>query len=253
MAMLDRYKKTGGFNQLLILLETCGSAKQQKFLEIIRQEDARWADALTAKMIDLTRFLTWSDSAIAEVTGAMMEINVAAIISTMDEAQQTRLMGTLPHIKRRKVQDLLMAQKPSPGEIASSTNKLFETIRRLSQEGVLRMDKVDPPLFIDADIEDRLKQGKDIAGVPTAAESLAKAVASLPAVDNGPETRHLRIVNSIDTNELQNVADTKTAKSHDNEVLLLKRKIQLLQNENISLRQELAIVTSKLDQIRKLS
>ena len=66
MAMLDRYKKTGGFNQLLTLLETCGPQKKVKFLEIIRLEDPRWADALEAKMIDLKRFLKWNDSAIAE-------------------------------------------------------------------------------------------------------------------------------------------------------------------------------------------
>ncbi len=263
--MLDRYKKTGGFNQLMTLLETCGPQKQLKFLEIIRLEDPRWADALESKMIDLKRFLSWSDAAIAEVTGAMLDINVSAVISSLPEDQQIRLLGMLPHIKRRKVQDLLDGAKPSPGEVASSTNKLFEAIRKLSQDGVLRLDKVDPPLFIDADIEDRLKAGMNISGVPSAAESFAKANAAdslshlhSEAAD-GPQ---LRIVNS----PVSAAAGSGAGTAHSNgtkaegfsraaeqEIAQLKKRVQFLQQENVNLKHELANAVAKLEQIRKLS
>ena len=36
--MLDRYKKTGGFVQLLMLIETSSASKRDKFLEIIESE-----------------------------------------------------------------------------------------------------------------------------------------------------------------------------------------------------------------------
>lgn len=251
MAMLDRYKKTGGFNQLLTLLETCGAQKQQKFLEIIRQEDPRWADALTAKMIDLKRVLTWTDSAIAEVTGAMQEIHAAAVISSVTEDQKERLLGTLPHLKRRKVQDLLEGQKPTPSEVATSLNKLLETIRRLSQDGVLRMDKIDPVLFVDGDIEERLKQGKTIVGVPSASESLARAVAATPGEITEPEAPHLRVVTTMDPSAVS--LDAKDPKASEQEIILLKKRVQLLLQENAALRQEITSLTGKLDQIRKLS
>lgn len=38
MGMLDRYKKKGGFNQLLQLLETSPSAKREQFLSLIGGE-----------------------------------------------------------------------------------------------------------------------------------------------------------------------------------------------------------------------
>lgn len=252
MAMLDRYKKTGGFNQLLTLLETCGAQKQQKFLEIIRQEDPRWADTLVVKMIDLKRFLSWNDAAIAEVTGAMVELNMASVISSLPQDQQTRLLETLPHIKRRKVQDLLESQKPTPGEIATSLNKLYETIRRLSQEGVLRLDKVDPILFVDGDIEERLKQGKTIIGVPSAAESLARANASSGAAPSEEhEAPHLKIVTTMEPQPVfEGGRDPKAA---EQEIIMLKKRVQLLTQENAALRQELTEARSKLDQIRKLS
>ena len=252
--MLDRYKKTGGFNQLLTLLETCGAQKQSKFLEIIRTEDPRWADALEAKMIDLKRFLSWSDSAVAEVTGAMLDLNIGAVISSLNEDQQKRLMSTLPHIKRRKVEEQLEGAKPSPGEVAASINKLFETIRKLSQDGVLRLDKVDALLFIDADIEDRLKAGMNIVGVPSAAESFAKATASaLLANDMDPsDGPKLQIVKSMNTVVVPSKADSHS-RAGEQEIVLLKKRIQLLQQENAALKQDLANAQAKLDQIRKLS
>jgi hypothetical protein len=254
MAMLDRYKKTGGFNQLLTLLETCGAQKQAKFLEIIRAEDPRWADALEAKMIDLKRFFTWSDAAIAEVTGAMLDLNIGAVISSLPEDQQTRILSTLPHIKRRKVQELLDRPKPSPGEVAVSMNKLFETIRKVTQEGILRLDKIDPLLFVDSDIEDRLKAGMNIIGVPTAAESFAKAnAAALLDIDNDEKDgAKLHIVKSMNTVVVPSKADASNRVS-DQEIQLLKKRIQMLQQENTALKQELVNANAKLDQIRKLS
>ena len=242
MAMLDRYKKTGGFNQLLTLLETCGSQKRTKFLEIIRQEDARWADALVAKSVDLSRFLSWPDAAIAEVTGAMLEINVASVISSLDQTQQTRLLATLPHIKRRKVEDLLTTQNPSSGEVATSLNKLYEMIRKLAADGILRLDKIDPNAYVDSDIEDRLKQGKDIVGVISLADSIQ---------DEAFETPQLSIVRSM--NGVSTPTDSRESKSLELEVANLKKKLIVLQQENANLRQELANAVGKLEQIRKLS
>ena len=39
MSMIDRYKKKGGFLQLLNLLETTGGEKREKFLKMIAEEN----------------------------------------------------------------------------------------------------------------------------------------------------------------------------------------------------------------------
>lgn len=257
MAMLDRYKKTGGFNQLLTLLETCGPQKKQKFLEIIRLEDPRWADALEAKMIDLNRFFKWNDSAVSEVTGAMLEINVATILTSMPEHAE-RILATLAHNKKKRVQEVADATKPTAAEIATSVNKLYETIRRLIHEGVLRLDKIDPDLYVDEDIEDRLKLGKPIAGVLSAADSLAKAVSSIPA-DAGPETALLHIVKSMTpppATKPPTPAPTSSFRDptvYEQENILLKKRVFLLTEENDALRQDLVNIQARLDQIRKLA
>ena len=253
MAMLDRYKKTGGFNQLLTLLETCGTQKKQKFLEIIRMEDPRWADALEAKVISLERFFKWSDSAVAEVTGAMLEINVATILTAMPEHSE-RIMATLPSSKRRRVQEVADASKPTPAEVATSVNKLFETIRRLTHEGTIRLDKVDPDMFVAEDIEDRLKTGKPISGVISAADSLAKMVNSLPAT-KPTDTPHLQIVTSMTPTQAAPpaAANGRDPTVSEQENVLLKKRLLLLQEENDALRQDLVNIQARLDQIRKLA
>lgn len=253
MAMLDRYKKTGGFIQLLILLETSSPQKQGRFLEIIRQEDPRWADALTAKLIDINRILTWSDSAISEVTGSMLDINIAAILSWLTAEQGERLLNTLGSIKRRKVLDLFEgSNKPSAAEVASSFNKMYETVRRLAQEGTLRFDKIDPFLHIDSDIEDRLKQGKTIVGVPEFSESFDAKLASKTTPITPSTQPTLQIVTSLDAKAWAG-ADQKVPPEVEAELAGLRKKVTTLQAENGTLRQELTVAKGKLEQIKKIA
>lgn len=245
MGMLDRYKKSGGFVQLLTLLETSGKQKQQKFLEIIRLEDPRWADALTAKMIDLERVLSWNQSALAEVTGAMLEINIAAILNALTPEQREKFLSSMGNIKRRKVLDIHESSNTSAGDIGVSLNKMFEAIRKLSQEGTLRFEKFDPSLRIETDIEDKLKQGLPIPGVPEFQESFGvKSESSAPS---------LRVVTSLDAKAWSETNSPKASADVEAELAALRKRVATLQAENGSLRQELAVAQNKLEQIRKIA
>lgn len=253
MGMIDRYKKPGGFVQLLTLLETCGTPKQAKFLEIIKQENPRWAMALQAKIIDLDRILKWTDTVIGEITGAMREINVAVVLKSLDPAVQQRLLGTLPHIKKRKVEALIDTLNPSPGEIATSYAQLYETTRRLTQEGIIRLDKIDPMLFVDGDIEDRLSQNKEIAGVPSLAEAVAAVSESPHPHPVDMESPHLKVVTSLDSHAWNEAADSKDLKAANQELTILRKRVADLQKENATIRQELTVARGKLEQIKKLA
>lgn len=254
--MLDRYKKTGGFNQLLTLLETCGPQKQAKFLEIIKQEDPRWAAALSAKMITLERCLQWSDSAIGEVFGAMLEINTAIILLGLAPDVQTRILGTITHVKRRKIVELLETQKPSAGEVAVSHNRFHETLRKLMQDGILRLDKIDPELAVHSDIEERLNQKKDIVGVPSFHDVQASVTEVSPESGVHPldtESPHLKIVTSLDSQAWSEAGEAKDLKAASQELAILRKRVIDLQKENAAMKQELSIARAKLEQIRKLS
>lgn len=247
MGMLDRYKKSGGFVQLLTLLETSGKQKQQKFLEIIRQEDSRWADALTAKMLDLDRVLGWNQSALAEITGSMLDINLASILHALTDEQREQFLSSMGSIQKRRVLDAFEASNGNPSDIAVSVGKLMETIRRLNQEGKLRFEKFDPMLRIDTDIEDKLKQGTPISGVSehsAASADLKRELSSAPA---------LHVVTSLDAKAWSGSSQDKVSADVEAELITLRKKVAQLQAENGNLRQELAVAQQKLEQIRKIA
>jgi hypothetical protein len=251
MGMLDRYKKTGGFVQLITLLDTCGAQKRDKFLEIIRQEDSRWARVLEAKLIDLNRVLSWNDSALAEVIGVLQEINVAAICSTLDDTQRARIIATIPHQNRRKVEDLIENARPTPGEVTTSINKLVEAVRKLAADGVLRFDKIDPRLHIESDIEERLAQGRAIAGIDDH-ELMPVGVSAAP---NASEEAHLAVVRSLDTFKPSPTSpvDTSDHKAMVQEQEKLRKRVTELERANVTLKNELAIAKTKLEQIRRIA
>ncbi len=252
--MLDRYKKTGGFVQLITLLDTCGLQKRDKFLEIIRKEDSRWARVLEAKVIDLNRVLSWSDSALAEVTCVLQEINVVAICTALDESQRARVIATLPHQRRRKLEELLENAHPTPGEVSTSINKLVEAVRKLASDGVLRFDKIDPQLHIDSDIEDRLADGRPIAGIDD--HEIQHVKTSLGKNGNGEtDESHLAVVRSLDTFKPNSPTpiDTSDQKALAQEVEKLCKRVKELELANVTLKNELAIAKKKLEQIRRIA
>lgn len=65
--MLDRYKKKGGFHQLLQLLETSPSAKREQFLTLIGGENPVWEDALRRRVLTITRVYGWESQYLAEI------------------------------------------------------------------------------------------------------------------------------------------------------------------------------------------
>lgn len=249
--MLDRYKKTGGFVQLVSLLETCGAQKREKFLEIIRKEDPRWARILEAKLIDLNRILSWNDAALAEVTGAMQEINVVALCTTLDEVQRNRMIATISHQNRLRFDELLANARPSQGEVATSVNKLIEVVRRLVADGVLRLDKIDMRLHIDSDIEERLAQGRPIAGIDDHELNQVETGSTAPEA----EATGLAVVRSLDAFKpsAPTQVDTGDLKALAQEVEKLRKRVNELERANVTLKNELATAKSKLDQIRRIA
>lgn len=67
MGMLDRYKKKGGFNQLLNLLETSSKTKQDQFLSLIQQENPNWEEALKKRILSIDKVMSWDKEALSEI------------------------------------------------------------------------------------------------------------------------------------------------------------------------------------------
>lgn len=240
MGMLDRYRKTGGFAQLLSLIETCGPSKQEKFLEIVRAEDPRWADAVKVKMLDMNRIYNWNDDTLAEVIGTLQDLTLAIAMLAAPEPVKERISKMLTHGRKRKIDDLIGSNAPSPGEIAATHIKIIETVRKMAHDGYIRFDKIDPQLHIDDKFEEMLIKPPQVV---------------TSAVSAAPSSSDFKIEYETGADPAAGESPTESAGSANAtaELGTLRKKVTDLSKEVAVLRHELSIARNKLDQIKKIA
>ena len=242
MSMLDRYRKSGGFVQLLTLLETCGPTKKENFLKIISGESQRWADTLRSKMLDVNRIYSWNDETFLEILGTLQDLTIAIALIAGDDALRTRVLALLPHGRRRKIEELMSINKPTPGEIATMHMKMIETVRKMANDGSLRFDKFDQALAIEDDIEVKLnKAAMDDVTVITSSSAFSIEY------ENGEGTN-----TAITTPDLGS-GSTGMSDEAKMEISGLRKKLADAAKENAILRHELNVAKTKLEQIKKIA
>jgi hypothetical protein len=159
MSTLNRFRKPGGFLQLLVLIETCDPAKQQNLLHLIGQEDPGWAHLVKAKALTFERVLSWPLEVLMEITPPLPD-NVLA--GTFKLAEQVRIVGqgnlqekwmkSIPSIKAKEIQEIAKYQNLSPADQTACVIKLLQTVRELDAKGIIRISSFDPALEVDARI-----------------------------------------------------------------------------------------------------
>lgn len=86
MGMLDRYKKKGGFTQLLQLIETSGKAKQEQFLAIVAQESPAWETEIRKKTLTLDKVMTWNPTYLSEIFSRIQILTLASAFHGCEQA-----------------------------------------------------------------------------------------------------------------------------------------------------------------------
>lgn len=227
--MLDRYRKSGGFIQLLQLIETCGKQKQQKFLDIIEEEDSLWADSIREKMITMEKVLTWPSEVLSEIVPQVHQLTWAIALHGLGKDKADILFQTLSHGQRRSIMDTHESKEPSPGEVSASYVQILESIRDMIKHGQIRLDQFAPELVVEDDIEENL----------------------------GEKSTPLQTVEAKLENEKSAPKMNQPAKSTPNQASVgssqIQQKIALITKENQVLRQEVKNLKEKLANIRRLA
>lgn len=216
MSMIDRYKKKGGFIQLLNLMETCGTQKQEKFLKMIEDEDAQWAEAVKAKMLSIKKIFSWDDNTVAEIVGTLNDMTVSLTILGLEPEGKEKIVKTLNHSRKRKIEEDMAERKPTPAEISTAFVQVLTQVRKMIADGFLYLEKIDPVLVVNSEFEDQLLAGNFGSGVVKAT--------------------------SLDLSAVQGSKDEE-----------LKKKLFELKQENDTLREKLTQAENKLTQIRKIA
>lgn len=233
MSSLSRYKKSGGFVQLLSLLETFGPQKKDKFVEMIEQENAAWAQALRDKMLSMDRIFSWPDQVIIEIFKSLPIKNMAVAYLGLKEEQRAKISGFFSSSEQRKMQDALGdGVIPKPEEVASNAVKVIEITRKMISDGHIRPEKFDEGLIIPEEFESKLDSSN--SAQPALNFSAAERMSVVPA----------------------NAGSANGDASHapnSHEAMQLQRLVTKLSQENKALKDELKIATEKLAQIRRIA
>lgn len=234
MSSLLRYKKSGGFNQLLSLIETFGTDKKKKFIEMVESESSVWADALREKMLSVERILNWPDQVMIEVFKNMQPKNLVYALEGISPEQKARILTFFSSAEKRRMSDILTESAPKPEEIAATLVKVVEQARKMLQERTLHADKFDAALVIPEDYESKLESQQQASGGITAA-AMAQVMANASRAPNPADAG----------------ASETTAAGAD--VIQLQKTLGIIAKENKWLKDEVRALREKLDQIKKLT
>ena len=230
--------------QLLQLIETCGTQKQEKFLKMVREADPRWSEAIQKKMLTITRILTWSDEVVSEIAGSLQDLTLAIALHGLDEEAKKRFYRTFSFSQRRKIEDLYEINNPSDADIGAAFIKIFIEVRKMIHEGALRADKVDPDVFVEDSIEDILRKGAQMTSGPVSVSPPQPASVSPPL----SLVQESRIVRELPEPQRENEMSLDAE-----ELRSLRKKLLMITEENKSLKQDVQNLKAKIEQIKKLA
>lgn len=144
MSMLARFKKPGGFIQLINLIETCAEPKKTQLLKAVESENPAWAKLLNEKMLTIDKVMAWPAEAVSEITSRLPERIVAIAMLGLKEELRPKATFAMSHMKIRAIEEVMQGYKPSAGEIQAAFLKILMKARELEKGGELKLDKIDP-------------------------------------------------------------------------------------------------------------
>lgn len=238
MAMVDRYRKSGGFVQLLQVLETCGPKKREQFMGIISQESPQWAEAIVQKSLNYEKILSWPPEHLLEVVTVNM-LSFATALKGLAPDQLSKFLSKFAHQDKGRIEKAMVDLNPGAPEIAASQMKVITDTRNLLVTGGLKAEKIDPSLVIPHEFEATLQKG-------------GSSLSSAFGVGSESASGGSAAVNEIVAAALNHNA-TASSPTTAAEVEKLQKKLTLLSKEFQTLKQENLILKDKLEKIKKIA
>ena len=238
MALLHRYKKSGGFLQLLQLLETCTEAKKDSLLNTIEKEDQRWSDTLRQKILTMDIIFQWEKTLLGEIFQGIQELTLAIALHKFTEEQKEQALFTHSHGKRRNIEDLSQTKEPNAAEIHTAINKIIEETRHLSNTGHIKLKEIAPSLYIEEDIE------INIENLPLEMDNSADN-SIFEETDIDPSTLN------FDTKP-NPTSNGQNSQQQGPQLVVLKNEITKLRKENLVLKKQVNDIKIKFAQVKKI-
>lgn len=237
MAMLDRYKKKGGFFQLLQLIETSPSKKQEQFLTLIAEESPAWEETLRKKILTIEKVYSWDSQFLVEIFSRLQPLTLSNALKGNPEEQVESLLSCLPPISKRKIADLMADSNPTAAERITCVMKIVTEVRGFAAQGLIKLDKIDPELHIPENIE----------------ELLNTSIISSMISDMEPRKKVELPSQGAASASVEENTSSGASVSHLQDIEFLKRKCNQLASEVNALKHENSVLKDKLSQIKRIA
>ncbi len=250
MGMLDRYKKKGGFLQLLNLLETSPTAKREHLLSLINQENQNWETELRRKILSFERILSWNPTVIAEIFEKMHFKTLAGALKPTASDQVQKAISSMSTSDQRKLSNEMDEINPTPAESHTCCAKIITELRALVAGGGLKLEKIDPEMAIADNIEVILNQLPD----PKIIEKFTQKTTPInQPLSNEIQAQIKKPVMQPKAPQTNPQLVAANAKSDSDETEIYKSRANQLAHENAQLKHEISILKARLEQFKKSS
>jgi flagellar motor switch protein FliG len=144
MSMLARYRKPGGFGQLVMLIEGCNPKKQTQLMGLIELEDKDWHHRIKETMLTREKLLAAPSEVTNEVFSRVPDKVLTYVLHAMTPEQREKVMATFNHFKTKAINESLGGTPPSPGDIEAAFMQVFKKVRELEKDRTINFDKYYP-------------------------------------------------------------------------------------------------------------
>jgi len=253
MSSLKRYKKSGGFIQLLSLIEGFAPQKKEKFLEMIHAESPVWAEALREKCLSVERIFGWPSEVLIEVFKQLPLKNQALVLHGSSEENKKKVGAYLSVSDQRRIGETVAETIPRPEDVSAAMLKMIELARRLLLDKFLHPEKFDASLTILEGIENHLEE--KAAAQPGAGSGAGGASSGGSFVEQSPEETPAPPLQfpSGGGGGGAGAGHASASGGGGPDVGQLQRTLAAFAKENKGLKDELKVLREKLEQIRRIA
>lgn len=147
MSILARYRKPGGFKQLLQLIETSQPVKQAKLLEVVAKEDPDWAVLIEEKKITPEMVLGWDPNHLVVIFEHMVPQHCVCIFKSLEKSNIDDYAHLFRPEKYRDLKNMIEDEtENSASQIVAAHNHMLETVRYLDEEKKIDLRYINPAL-----------------------------------------------------------------------------------------------------------
>ena len=149
MSLLVRYKKPGGFKQLLYLIETCSDKKKAQLLTLIEAESEQWAATIKEKMLTVERIFSWPPEHLCEITTQLPDEVLAITLKSVSDDVFERATSVMSQGQIRRMRDYIEGISPAQGQVDAAHIKVIQKVREMADNGFMKLEEVDPEMGLE--------------------------------------------------------------------------------------------------------